>query len=94
MFKLRYILFLLGFRKKSRLLSVSEPFSKNTIQSDIVKKLNTMQINYSYRIDQQKFGRIIIVCARVRLGTDDKPSTKQWFAYKETQAGVMSWELT
>lgn len=94
MFKLRYILFLMGFRKRSTFLSVSESFSKNTITSDIVKKLNTNQTDFSYRIDQRKFGRIIIVCARVRLGTDDKPSTKQWFAYKETQAGVMSWELT
>ena len=80
MFRLRYILFLLGFRKKSTLLSISESFSKHAY--------------FSYRIDQQKFGRIIIVCARVRLSTDDKSSTKQWFAYKEIQAGVMSWELT
>ena len=94
MFRLRYILFLLGFRKKSTPLSVSESFSKSTITSDVEKKLKTKHADFSYRIDQQKFGRIIIVCARVRLSTDDKSSTKQWFAYKEIQAGVMSWELT
>ena len=94
MFRLRYILFLLGFRKKSTLLSVSESFSKSTITSDVVKKLKTKAADFSYRINQQKFGRIIILSARVRLCTDDKSSTKQWFAYKEIQAGVMSWELT
>lgn len=94
MFRVKYILFLIGFRKRSTFLSVSESFSKNTITSDIVKKLNTKKTDFSYRIDQQKFGRIIIVCARVRLSTDDKSSIKQWFAYKETQSGVMSWELT
>lgn len=94
MFRVRYILFLMGFRKRSALLPVSESFSKKTITADIVKKLNTKQANFSYRIDQQKFGQIIIVCVRVRLSTDDKSSIKQWFAYKETQSGVMSWELT
>ena len=93
MFSLKYILFLIGFRKRSTFLSVSESFSKKTITADIVKKLNTKQADFSYRIDQQKFGRIIIVCARVRISTDDKSSIKQWFAYKETQSGVMSWEL-
>ena len=67
--------------------------SEADAKSDVVKKLNTKHADFSYRIDQQKFGRIIIVCARVRLSTDDKSSTKQWFAYKEIQAGVMSWEL-
>ena len=42
MFRLRYILFLLGFMKKSTLLSISESFSKSTITSDVVKNAIVM----------------------------------------------------
>ena len=93
MFRVKYILFLMGFRKRSALVPISESLSKNTIKSDVVKKLNSKHADFSYRIDQKKFGRIIIACARVRLGTDDKSSIKRWFAYRELQTGVMSWKL-
>ena len=93
MFRVKYILFLMGFSKRSALLPISELFSKKTITSDIVKKLNSKHTDFSYRIDQKKFGRTTIACARVRLDTDNKSSIKRWFAYKESQANILCWEL-
>ena len=56
MFGLKHFLFLIGLRKNSVLSSVSDPFSKATITADVNKKLSTKYIDYSFRIDQRRFG--------------------------------------
>ena len=56
MFGLKYFLFHIGVRKNSMLSSVSDPFSKATITADVNKKLSTKYNDYSFRIDQRRFG--------------------------------------
>ncbi len=93
MFELKYFLFLLRLRKNSMLSSVSDPFSKATITADVNKKLSAKYNDYSFRIDQRRFGQITIVSVRVRLKEDQKSSVKLWYAYKETTSGIRSWDL-
>ena len=93
MFDLKYFLFLIGLRKNSVLLSVSDPFSKATITADVNKKLSAKYNDYSFRIEQRGFGQITIVKVRVRLKEDQKSSVKLWYAYKETSSGIKSWDL-
>ena len=93
MFELKYFLFLIGLRKNSVLSSVSGPFSKATITADVNKKLSAKYNDYSFRIDQRRFGQITIVNVRVRLKEDQKSSIKHWYAYKETSSGIKSWDL-
>ena len=70
MFRLKYFLFLIGLRKNSLLLSVSDPFSKSTITADVNEKLSAKYNDYSFRIGQRRFGQITIVNVRVRLKED------------------------
>ena len=84
MFRLKYFLFLIGLRKNSLLSSVSDPFSKATITTDVIEKLSAKYNDYSYRIGQRRFGQITIVNVRVRLKRDLKSYIKHWYAYKET----------
>ena len=93
MFELKYFLFLIRLRKNSMLSSVSDPFSKATITADVNKKLPAKYNDYSFRIDQRRFGQITIVSVRVRLKEDQKSSVKLWYAYKETTSGIRSWDL-
>ena len=93
MFGLKHFLFLIGLRKNSVLSSVSDPFSKATITADVNKKLSAKYNDYSFRIDQRRFGQITIVQVRVRLKEDQKSSVKLWYAYKETSPGIKSWDL-
>ena len=93
MFGLKYFLFLIGFRKNSMLSSVSDPFSKSTITADVNKKLSAKYNDYSYRLDQRRFGQITIVSVRIRLKEDQKSSVRLWYAYKETPSGIRSWGL-
>ena len=93
MFELKYFLFLIGLRKNSVLSSVSGPFSKTTITTDVNKKLSAKYNDYSFRIEQRRFGQITIVKVRVRLKEDQKSSVKLWYAYKETSSGIKSWDL-
>ena len=93
MFELKYFLFLIGLRKNSVLSSVSGPFSKTAITTDVNKKLSAKYNDYSFRIDQRRFGQITIVKVRVRLKEDQKSSVKLWYAYKETSSGFKSWDL-
>ncbi len=93
MFRLKYYLFLIGFKKNSMLFSVSDPFSKATITADVKKKLSAKYNDYSFRIDQRRFGQITIVNVRIRLQKDHKSSVKLWYAYKETSSGIRSWDL-
>ena len=67
MFRLKYFLFLIGLRKNSLLSSVSDPFSKATITTDVIEKLSAKYNDYSYRIGQRRLGQITIVNVRVRL---------------------------
>ena len=93
MFRLKYFLFLIGLRKNSMLSSVSGPFSNATITADVNKKLSAKYNDYSFRIEQRRFGQITIVKVRVRLKEDQKSSVKLWYAYKETSSGIKSWDL-
>ena len=93
MFGLKHFLFLIGLRKNSVLSSVSDPFSKATITADVNKKLSAKYNDYSFRIEQRRFGQITIVKVRVRLKEDQKSSVKLWYAYKETSSGIRSWDL-
>ena len=93
MFELKYFLFLIRLRKNSMLSSVSDPFSMATITADVKKKLSAKYNDYSFRIDQRRFGQIRIVKVRVRLKEDQKSSVKLWYAYKETTSGIRSWDL-
>ena len=93
MFGLKHFLFLIGLRKNSVLSSVSNPFSKATITADVNKKLSAKYNDYSFRIEQRRFGQITIVNVRVRLKEDQKSSVKLWYAYKETSSGIRSWDL-
>ena len=93
MFGLKHFLFLIGLRKNSVLSSVSDPFSKSTITADVNKKLSAKYNDYSFRIEQRRFGQITIVNVRVRLKEDQKSSVKLWYAYKETSSGIRSWDL-
>ena len=93
MFGLKYFLFHIGVRKNSMLSSVSDPFSKATITADVNKKLSTKYNDYSFRIDQRRFGQITIVKVRVRLKEDQKSSVKLWYAYKETSSGIKPKDL-
>ena len=93
MFGLKHFLFLIGLRKNSVLSSVSDPFSKATITADVNRKLSAKYNDYSFRIDQRRFGQITIVQVRVRLKEDQKSSVKLWYAYKETSSGIRSWDL-
>ena len=93
MFELKYFQFLIGLRKNSVFSSVSDPFSKATITADVNKKLSAKYNDYSFRIDQRRFGQITIVKVRVRLKEDQKSSVKLWYAYKETTSGIRSWDL-
>lgn len=94
MFRFKYFLFLVGLRKNSELLSVSEPFSRSSIAADVSKKLSAKYKDYSFRIDQKSFGQVTLVNVRVRLEKDQKSSMQLWYAYKETASGVRSWDLT
>ena len=94
MFRFKYFLFLVGLRKNSELLSVSEPFSRSSIAADVSKKLSAKYKDYSFRIDQKSFGQVTLVNVRVRLEEDQKSSVRLWYAYKETTSGVRSWDLT
>ena len=94
MFRFKYFLFLVGLRKNSELLSVSEPFSRPLITADVSKKLSAKYKDYSFRIDQKSFGQVTLVNVRARLEKDQKSSVKLWYAYKETTSGVRSWDLT
>lgn len=94
MFRFKYFLFLVGLRKNSELLSVSEPFSRSSITADVSKKLSAKYKDYSFRIDQKSFGQVTLVNVRVRLEKDQKSSVQLWYAYKETTSGVRSWDLT
>ena len=94
MFRFKYFLFLVGLRKNSELLSVSEPFSRSSIAADVSKKLSAKYKDYSFRIDQKSFGKVTLVNVRVRLEKDQKSSMQLWYAYKETASGVRSWDLT
>ena len=94
MFRYKYFLFLIGLRKNSELLSVSEPFSESTITADVSKKLSSKYNDYSFRTNQKSLGQITLVNVRVRLKDDQKSSVQLWYAYKETTSGVRSWDLT
>ena len=94
MFRFKYFLFLVGLRKNSELLSVSEPFSRSSINADVIKKLSAKYKDYSFRTNQKSFGQVTLVNVRVRLKEDQKSSVQLWYAYKETASGVRSWDLT
>ena len=94
MFRFKYFLFLVGLRKNSELLSVSEPFSRSSITADVIKKLSAKYKDYSFRTNQKSFGQVTLVNVRVRLEKDQKSSMQLWYAYKETASGVRSWDLT
>ena len=61
--------------------------------TEALKKLSAKYNDYSFRIDQRKFGQITIVNVRVRLKEYQKSSIKHWYAYKETSSGIKSWDL-
>ena len=94
-FFLRYLSFRIGFGKQSELTNISGLLSKSSINTDIAEKLKHAYSNYFFRTLQHKYGKTIVVQARVR--TDDmgpNESHKYWYAYQEISNQVVSWDLT
>ena len=92
--KIKYFLFLLGFRTKSELSDMQGILSKSLIENDLREKLSKQYEDYSFRLDIKKINNVSIVCARVRCGkSNDKASNKHWYAYQEISGEVVSWEL-
>lgn len=94
-FLVRYLSFRIGFGKQSELTNISGLLSKSTINSDIAEKLKHAYSNYSFRTEQRKYGKTIIVQARVRSDdTAADQSHKHWYAYQELSNQIVSWDLT
>ncbi len=94
MFWFNYLKFLLGFRKKSELSSISDILSKNFISNDISKNLSKIYKEYTCRTDSKKINSATIVCASVRSGEEQKTKlTKHWYVYQERSGSVSSWYI-
>ena len=94
MFWYKYLKFLLRFRKKSEVSSISDVLSKSLINQDIAKNLSQVYKDYSYRIEIKEINGISVVCARVRCGeAQNETSVKHWYAYQERSGSVASWCL-
>ena len=94
MFWYKYLKFLLRFRKKSEVSSISDILSKSLLNQDIAKNLSQAYKDYSYRIEIKRINGISVVCARVRCSdAQNETSIKHWYAYQERLGSVASWCL-
>ena len=94
MFWYKYLKFLLRFRKKSEVSSISDILSISIINQDVAKNLSQAYKYSSYREEIKEINGISVVCARVRCGkAQNETSTKHWYAYQERSGSVASWCL-